>query len=83
MRQKIELVIGKREWEVKGEAVGPRRSEDKGRYHVCISNLDGVEHKLKKNLMHRVKTLCRIYKKHTCKGHLIATCQICQEHQKK
>ena len=42
MRQKIELVIGKRQWEVEGEAVGPPMSEDKGRCHVCISNLPGV-----------------------------------------
>ena len=60
LRQKIELVIGKRQWEVKGEIVGPSVSEDKGRCHVCISNLAGVEHKLKKNQMYRVKTLCRI-----------------------
>ena len=31
VRQKIELVIGKRQWEVEGEAVGPPMSEDKGR----------------------------------------------------
>ena len=68
---------------MKGEAVGPPMSEDKGRYHVCISNLAGVGHKLKKNQMYRVKTLCRICKKHTCKDHLIATCEICREHQKK
>ena len=43
LRQKIELVIGKRQWEVEGEAVGPPMSEDKGRCHVCISNLAGVE----------------------------------------
>ena len=48
VRQKIELVIGKRQWEVEGEAVGPPISEDKGRCHVCISNLAGVGHKLKK-----------------------------------
>ena len=47
VRQKIELVIGKRQWEVEGEAIGPPISEDKGRCHVCISNLDGVGHKLK------------------------------------
>ena len=56
VRQKIELVIGKRQWEVKGEAVGPPMSEDKGRCHVCISNLAGVGHKLKKNQMYRVET---------------------------
>ena len=43
-----ELVIGKRQWEVEGEAVDPLISEDKGRCHVCISNLAGVGHKLKK-----------------------------------
>ena len=42
MRQKIELVMGKRQWEVDGEAVGPPMSEDKGRCHVFISNLVGV-----------------------------------------
>ena len=47
VRQKIELVIGKRQWEVEGEAIGSPISEDKGRCHVCISNLDGVGHKLK------------------------------------
>ena len=78
---KNRLVIRKRE--VEGEAVGPPMSEDKGRCHVCISNLAGVGHKLKKNQMYRVKTLCRICKKHTCKDHLIATCEICREHQKK
>ena len=52
-------------------------SEDKGRGHGCISNLAGVGHKLKKNQMLRVKTLCRTSKKHTCKDHLIATCEIC------
>ena len=83
VRQKIELVIGKRQWEVEGEAVGPPVSEDKGRWHVCISNLAGVGHKLKKNQTYRVKTLCRICKKHTCKDHLIVTCQICRQHQKK
>ena len=83
VRKKIELVIGKREWEVEGEAVGPPMSEDKRRCHVCISNLAGVGHKLKKNQMYRVKTLYRIYKKHTCKDHLIAAYEICQEHQKK
>ena len=65
------------------EAVDPPVSEDKGRCYVCISNLAGVEHELKKNQMYRVKTLCRICKKHTCKDHLIATYEICQEHQKK
>ena len=82
MRQKIELVMGKRQWEVDGEAVGPPMSEDKGRCHVCISNLTGVGHKLKKNQKYRVKILCRICKKHTCKDHLIATCEIYREHQK-
>ena len=83
MRQKIELVIGKKKWEVEGEAVGPPGSEDKGRCHVCILNLAGVGHKLKKKQMCRVQTLCRICKKHTCKDHLIAKCEIGQEHQKK
>ena len=73
VRKKIELLIGKREWEVEGEAVGPPMSEYKGRCHVCISNSAGVGHKLKENQMYRVKTLCRIYKKHTCKDHLIST----------
>ena len=82
MRRKIELVIGKRQWELEGEAVGPPMSEHKGRCHVCISNWAGVGHKLKKNQMYKVKTLCRICKKHTCKDHLIATCEICREHQK-
>ena len=72
VRQKIELVIRKRQWEVEGEAVGPPMSEDKGRCHVCISNLAGVGHKLKKNQMYRVKTLCRICKKNACKDRLIA-----------
>ena len=36
VRQKIELVIGERQWEVAGEAVTPPMSEDKGRCHVCI-----------------------------------------------
>ena len=67
MRQKIELVMGKRQWEVEGEAVGPPMSEDKGRCHVCISNLAGVGHKLKKNQMYRVKALCRICKKQRVK----------------
>ena len=62
---------------MKGKAVGPPLSEDKGRYHVCMSNLAGVRHKLKKDEMYRVKTLCRICKKHTCQDHLIATCEIC------
>ena len=83
MRQKIELAIGKREWEVKGEAVGPPMSEDKGRCHVYVSNLAGVGHKLKKNQMYRVKPLCRICKRHTCKDHPIATCEIRREHKKK
>ena len=83
VRQTIELVIGKRQCEVEGEAVGPSMSEDKGRCHVCISNLAGVGHKLKKNQIYRVETLCRICKKHTGKDHLIATCEICQKHQKK
>ena len=83
MRQNIELMIGKRQWKVEGGAAGPPNSEDKGRCHVCISNLAGVRHKLKKDQMYRVKTLCRICKKHTCKDHVIATYQICQEHHKK
>ena len=83
MSQKIKLVIRKRQWEVEGEAIGPPMPEDKGRCHVCISNLAGVGHKLKKNQMRRVKTLYRICKKHTCKDHLIASCEICREHQKK
>ena len=58
------------------EAVGPPMSEVKGRYHVCMANLVGVGHKLKKNQMYRVKTLCRICKKHTCKDRLTATCKI-------
>ena len=41
VRQKIELVIGKRQWEVEGEAVGPPMSDNKGRCHICISNLAG------------------------------------------
>ena len=83
MRQKIGLVIGKRQWEVEGEAVGSPMSEDKGRCQVYISHLAGVRHKLKKNQTYRVKTLCRICKKHKCKDNLIASCEICQEHQKK
>ena len=51
VRQKTELVIGKRQWEVEDEAAGPPMSEDKERCHVCISNLVGVGHKLKKNQM--------------------------------
>ena len=74
---KIELVVGKKQWEVEGEAVGPPMSEDKGRCHVCISNMAGVGHKLTKNQTYRVKTLCRICKKHTCKDLLIETCEIC------
>ena len=83
VRQKIEFVIGKRQWEAEGEAVGPPMSEDKGRCHACISNLDEVRHKLKKNQMCRVKTLRRICKKPTCKDHLTATFEICRDHQKK
>ena len=64
------------------QGVGPSMPEHKGRCHVCISNLAWVGDKLKKNQMHRVKTLCRIYKKHKCKYHLIAYCEICREHQK-
>ena len=75
VRQKIELIIGKREWEVEGEAVGPPMPEVKGRCNVCISNLAGVGHKLEKNQMYRVKTFFRICKKNTCKDHLIATCE--------
>ena len=83
VRQKTELVIGKRQREVEGEDVGPPMSEDKGRCHACISNLAEAGIKLKKNHMYRVKTLCRICKNHTCKDHFIATCEICREHQKK
>ena len=68
---------------MEGEAVGSPLSEEKGRCHVCTSNLAEVGHKFKKNQMYRVKTLCRIRKKHTCKDHFIATCEICREHQKK
>ena len=50
VKQKIELVIGKKQWEVEGKAVGPPMSEDKRRRHVCISNLAGVGHKLKKRI---------------------------------
>ena len=39
VRQKIELVIGKKQCEVEGEAVGPPMSEDKERCYACISNL--------------------------------------------
>ena len=46
VRQKIELIIGKVK---ESEAACPPMSEDKGRCHVCISNLTGVGHKLKKN----------------------------------
>ena len=60
VRQKIKLVIGKRQWEKEGEAVDPPMSEDKGRYHVRISNLSGVGNKLKKNQMYVVKNLCRL-----------------------
>ena len=56
----MELVIRKRQWEWEGEAVGPRMSDDEGRCHVCISNFDGVEHKLRKNQMYRVK-ICLEY----------------------
>ena len=62
---------------MEAKAVGRPLSEDKGRYYACISNLAGVRHKLKKDQMYRVKTLCRICKKHTYKDHLIATCEIC------
>ena len=41
VRQNIELVIEKRQWEVQGKAVAPPVSEDKGRSNVCISNLAG------------------------------------------
>ena len=58
-------------------------SEDKGRCHVRIQNLAGVGHKLKKNRMIREKTLSRIWKKHMCKDHLVATFEICREHQEK
>ena len=60
-----------------GEAVGSPVSGDKGRCHVCISNLARVGHKLKKIQMYRVKALCRKCKKHTCKDHLIGTSEIC------
>ena len=40
------------------DIVCDRKKACKG--HVCISNLAGVGHKLKKNQMYRVKTLCRI-----------------------
>ena len=40
-RQKIELVIGKRQWEVEGEAVGRPMSDNKERCHICTSNLAG------------------------------------------
>ena len=43
----------KKGMEVEGEAVGPPMSEDKRRCHVCISNLAGVGHELKKNLMYK------------------------------
>ena len=36
VRQKIELVIGKRQREVEGEAIGHPMSDDKRRCHVCI-----------------------------------------------
>ena len=71
MRQKIELVIRKRQWEVDDDTASPP-----------MSNLAGVGHKLKKNQMYRVKTLCRICKENACKDRLIATCEICREHQK-
>ena len=58
-------------------SVGSPISEDKERCHVCISNLPGVGHKMIKNQIYRVKTLGRIFKKHTYKDHLIATCKIC------
>ena len=83
VRQKIKLVIEKRQWEVEGKAVGPPMSEDNGRCHVCISNLAGVGHKLKRNQMYKMKALCRICKKHTCKDHLTATCETCREHKNK
>ena len=79
----IELVIAKRQWEVERQAVGPPMSDDKERCHVCISNLARVGHKLKKKQIYRVKTLCRICKKHMCEDHFIATCEICREHQKR
>ena len=49
VRQNIELVIGKKQWEVEGEANGPPMSGSKGRWHVCISNFAGIGHKLKEN----------------------------------
>ena len=36
VRQKRQLVIGKRQWEVEAEAVGPPMSEDEERCHVCM-----------------------------------------------
>ena len=36
VRQNIELVIGRRQWEVEGEAVGLPMSANKGKCHVCI-----------------------------------------------
>ena len=48
VRQKIQLVLRKRQWKVEVEAVWPLMSEDKGRCHVCISNFAGIEDKLKK-----------------------------------
>ena len=65
VRQKIELVIGKRQWDVEDEALGPPMSEVKERCQVCMSNLAEVGHKSKTNQMYRVKTLCIICKKHT------------------
>ena len=35
-RQKIELIIGKRQWEVEGGAVGTSMSADKGRYAMYV-----------------------------------------------
>ena len=46
---------------MEGEAVGPPLSEDKGRCHVCLSNLAGVRHKLKKNQMYRVWNIQEAY----------------------
>ena len=70
LRQKIELLIRKRQCEVEGKTAGPPISENKGRCDACISNLAGLGHKLKKNQMYRVKTLCRTCKKIILLQHL-------------
>ena len=79
-RQKIQLVLGRpvAEQPPRLDEPGPSTSDTVSRSHVCISDNIGTGHKLNKDKMKRIQSLCQKCARNTCRQHLTQTCKICK-----